>query len=80
MRLKKNLLIALFMVMLVFTLQNAEPVDIRFFFWQLTLSRALLLFVVLAVGCLCGFVLGTLRKSRPVSGPGDGQPPGGQEN
>ena len=56
--------VLLFLVM-IFTLQNSELVNINFLFWHVTLSRAFMLFLVLAVGLIVGFILGNLgSKSR----------------
>lgn len=53
----------LFMVLL-FTLQNTEPVALGFFFWEFTLSRALMFFLIFAVGVLLGYVLALSRQTR----------------
>lgn len=57
--------VAAFMVIIIlvmiFTLQNTEQVEIRFLFWQLALSRSLLLFLVFALGLLSGFVLSVVK-------------------
>jgi len=52
-------IIVLLLGVVVFTLQNTEQVQVRFLFWQFGASRALMLFIVLAVG----FVSGWLAKS-----------------
>lgn len=54
-----KLIIGLVLVGLVvlFTLQNAEVVELRLLFWKLSMSRALMIFFVLAVGILLGWVL-----------------------
>lgn len=52
----------------VFILQNVAVVEIEFLFWSIRISRALLMFVLLAVGTLIGWFLhGFLkyRQSRP---------------
>lgn len=64
MRLKMILGMALLLLVVIFTLQNTEVIAIRFLFWDLSLSRALMLFLVLAVGILIGFLAGAGR-SRP---------------
>ena len=60
MKAKIILLISLLLCVVVFTLQNTEVVRIRFFFWDFALSRALMIFLVLAVGFLSGLLLGSL--------------------
>lgn len=52
----------IFFVMM-FSLQNTEVVEIRFLFWQFSLSRALMIFLVLGIGFLIGwFLSGMSRK------------------
>ncbi|WP_455207656.1 lipopolysaccharide assembly protein LapA domain-containing protein [Kaarinaea lacus] len=41
----------------LFIVQNAAVVDIRFLFWKLSMSRALFMFFMLAVGIVTGWVL-----------------------
>jgi uncharacterized integral membrane protein len=58
---KLSLFMALLLAVVVFTLQNTESISIRFLFWQFSLSRALMLFLVLGIGILLGFLLGSIR-------------------
>ncbi|HQU15273.1 MAG: hypothetical protein B7Z66_09130 [Chromatiales bacterium 21-64-14] len=51
------LVFALVTVVLVFVVQNTAVVDIRLFFWTVSLSRALLVFLLLAVGVVMGWLL-----------------------
>jgi len=44
-------------LLFVFAVQNAKTVEIDFFFWDLVVSRALLLFVVFVLGGIVGWVL-----------------------
>lgn len=44
-------------LLFVFAVQNAKTVEIAFFFWDLVVSRALLLFVVFVLGGIVGWVL-----------------------
>jgi uncharacterized integral membrane protein len=62
MRMKMAGGMALLLLVVVFTLQNTEVIPIRFLFWDISLSRALMLFLVLAIGILIGFMAG--RSSR----------------
>ena len=41
----------------IFIVQNAQVAELRFLVWALAVSQALLLFLVLAVGLLTGWVL-----------------------
>ena len=64
---KMPLVIVLLLLVVIFTLQNTEQVNISFLFWHVTLSRALMIFLVLATGLLAGWILGTVqcRKHPP---------------
>lgn len=55
----------LFLVLLLFALQNSDPVTLRFYHWWSW--QAPLVFVVLlafAVGAACGLLAGALRAAR----------------
>ena len=65
--LKAKVILALVLLFLIITfiLQNTDTVGIRFLFWNFSLSRALLIFLLLAVGALVGFISGTMSRPRP---------------
>ena len=44
-------------VIILFTIQNTKVVELQFLFWKLAMSRALLLFMVLGIGVLVGWLL-----------------------
>ena len=48
-------------LLVVLTLQNTDPVTLRFLAWSITLSRALLVFLLIVVGALIGWVLRSMR-------------------
>ena len=51
---------------LIFVIQNTEAVDVEFLFWSFQTRRALLLFLVLAIGIGTGWILhGWSRRERP---------------
>jgi uncharacterized integral membrane protein len=52
--------LGLLFLVVIFTLQNTAIVDIWFLFWAFSISRALLLFLVLSVGVLLGWFLNTM--------------------
>jgi len=62
----KKLVISLILVGLavLFIIQNVTVVEIRFLFWTLSMSRALLMFFILAVGIVVGWTLQSLSVSR----------------
>lgn len=67
MTLRLILTLALVFLVTVFVLQNTAVVEIRFLFWTLAMSRALLIVVLLSIGVLLGWLgrsLGLLRRKR----------------
>jgi lipopolysaccharide assembly protein A len=56
---KVRLIVAtvLAVLLITFTLQNAEVVELRFLVWTLSLSRALLIFSVIVMGMVLGWIL-----------------------
>jgi len=61
---KSGLIIALVGLVVIFTLQNTEVLNVEFLLWSFSLRRAVLLFVVLLIGIVTGYVLAVLRHSR----------------
>jgi uncharacterized integral membrane protein len=61
-----KLLLTLTLVVLavVFVLQNTTVVEVRFLFWTLSMSRALLIVLLLATGVLIGWLAHSLRFLR----------------
>jgi len=49
--------ITLAVLVIIFVIQNTVVVDIRFLFWTLSMSRALMIFAILAVGIAIGWLL-----------------------
>lgn len=71
---KISAVMIILMLVVVFTLQNTEPMAIRFLFWRLSLSGALMLFLVFALGMLSGFFLNMLKyeaTNDKAAAPGD---------
>lgn len=55
--------LTLLILVIVFIAQNAVSVDIRFLFWKISMSRSLMVFFVLAIGIVIGWILsGHLRN------------------
>ena len=69
----RQLIIALIiaLVAIIFALQNAGPVDVKFFFWELTdASLALVLIITLIIGVVTGMMLqypAIRRKNKQAS-------------
>ncbi len=54
---------SLLLLVVLFTLQNAEVVSIRFLFWEFSMSRVILLFLVFAFGVGTGWILHSLARA-----------------
>lgn len=48
-------------LLVVLTLQNTDSVTLHFLIWTITLSRALLVFLLIVVGALIGWILRSMR-------------------
>lgn len=62
MKSKIIVIVVLTVLLIIFVLQNTENVVVHFWFWDLSLPRALLLFVTFAVGLIIGLMVPTSRK------------------
>jgi uncharacterized integral membrane protein len=67
MRTKIEITIVLLLLVIVFTVQNSDPVSVTLWFWKISISKALLIFSLLAVGVVLGLIVGSLapRKKLP---------------
>lgn len=68
MKLKIVVIIFLAVLLIIFVLQNTEVVPVKFWFWAISIPRALLLFVTFAVGLIIGLMVPTTRKSKEQTG------------
>ncbi len=59
---KLSLGLTLLIIVVVFTIQNVEIVAIKFLFWELAISRALMIILVLTVGILIGWFLSSFYR------------------
>lgn len=64
MKSKIVVIVVLTVLLIIFVLQNTENVVVHFWFWDLNLPRALLLFVTFAVGLIIGLMVPTNRKEK----------------
>ena len=62
MRWKLSLSAALALLVAIVFAQNSEVVEVRFLFWKLAMSRALMLVSVLGIGVVLGWLLATLGR------------------
>ena len=44
-------------MVVLFIIQNVTVVELRFLFWTLSMSRALLMFLILSIGIILGWLL-----------------------
>ena len=58
------LILVLLGAVLLFTVQNTQVVELRFLFWKLSMSRVLLIFLLLAVGAILGWVVNSAYRHR----------------
>ncbi|MBN2288754.1 MAG: LapA family protein [Candidatus Glassbacteria bacterium] len=65
MKAKIILVMTLLTFVVIFAVQNADAVALRFLFWEFPFSLALLIFVVFAAGLLLGWVLSSISPVKP---------------
>ena len=57
--------LALLLLTVIFIMQNATVVEIQLLFWQISMSRSLMIFFVLAIGIIIGWITaGHFAKKR----------------
>ena len=56
--------ICLIGLVVIFVLQNTQVVDVQFFFWTISMSRALMLFGTLVIGFIGGWLLRLPKRSK----------------
>lgn len=61
---KLLLTLTLVFLMVVFVLQNTTVVEIRFLFWTVSMSRALLIIILVAIGAIFGWLAHGIRAMR----------------
>ena len=49
---------------IVFAAMNTQIVEVQLYFWSVTMSRALMILIVLGIGIVMGWVLGGFGRSR----------------
>ena len=63
-RTKLTLSLVLVALVVLFTLQNTQVVEVRLLFWKLSMSRVLLIFLLLAVGAILGWAANGAYRHR----------------
>lgn len=62
-RVYTGLVLLVLIVIVIFIVQNANVVDIKFLFWTVSMSRSLMIFFVLTIGIVIGWLSsGLFRK------------------
>jgi lipopolysaccharide assembly protein A len=64
MNFKMGLVAILALIVLIFLAQNIEVVKVSFLFWEISMSRALLLFFSLLIGFMIGWFLNSYLSYR----------------
>jgi len=64
MRVRTVVILVLALLSLVVIVQNTEVVSVRILFWDLVMSRIILLALSIAVGVIIGFLLGRPWRKR----------------
>ena len=58
--------ICLIGLVIIFVLQNTQVVEVRFLFWTISMSRALVLMGTLAIGLIGGWLLTLPKRSKAI--------------
>ena len=59
--------ICLIGLVIIFVLQNTQVVEVRFLFWTISMSRALILMGTLAIGLIGGWLLTLPKRSKAIN-------------
>lgn len=51
-------------LIVIFAVQNYEVVQVNFLFWSFSMSRAVMIFILLAIGFLAGFIMKGLSSMK----------------
>ena len=62
---KGVIILVLVALCLVVFFQNTEVVTFRLFFWELSMSRIVMLLFTLIVGIIIGYIIATARREKP---------------
>lgn len=62
MQFKMYLTLALLLLVVIFTVQNATVVPVNFLIWKIEISRALLIFFTFVIGMIVGWVAHSYKQ------------------
>jgi uncharacterized integral membrane protein len=51
-------------ILVIFTIQNADPVDLKLWFWEVKSSQALIILITLALGSVIGVLVSIPSRSK----------------
>ena len=58
--------LGLVLLIILFTIQNADVVTIQFLFWKLSISRVLMIFFVFTIGVAVGWIANVWSRHRKL--------------
>jgi len=64
MRLKITIILSSILLIVIFSLQNAEIVQLKFLFWEITCPRILLILISVSLGVVIGMFIPRRRKQK----------------
>jgi len=64
MKFKAFVAVFFIVIIVIFSLQNAEITDIKFLFWKLSISRILIIVGCFVLGIIVGLLLSIKRKRK----------------
>lgn len=64
MKLKWFFVLLFLALIVIFTTQNYQVVEIKFLVWSFQTSRAIIVFTALAIGIVIGWITATLKGSK----------------
>jgi uncharacterized integral membrane protein len=65
MKFKAVVITILSLLVAVISIQNAAVVDLKFFTWDFSISRILLILISFALGLVVGYLLSIKKKTKP---------------
>ncbi len=67
MKVKTVIILFLLFLFLIILLQNTEVVNFRIYFWELSMSRIILLPAVLIIGFIIGFIYAKIHRKKHLT-------------
>ena len=64
MKIKAVIITVLIMILFTIIVQNTEAVPFKLLFWELSLSMIVWLLLVLIIGFVLGYIIGTIKERR----------------